>query len=216
MTPQKFASMTMGKRYDMDGAYGAQCWDYFRYFLYYFNIPVDSYCAITQYVCDLWALRDQYGYYNFFDYITDPGELKNGDWIIWPRKEGTSHPASHIAMYLNRHEVGQNQPHPYVTEEVTSFYDMLGAFRPRIWTEGKKGYAEFFSQDFAHVYACGYPLHLRAGGDISFDSLTVMPKGERVQCYGYYHKDDRGRIWLYVTYKNITGFACMDYLYKVY
>lgn len=215
MTPAKFKNMIMGNRYDVDHAFGPQCWDVFAYFAYYFGLPINTYCALTNRVCDLWNLREQYQYYNYFDYVYSPGELKNGDWCIWD-KGSKSHPESHIALYMDGHEVGQNQPYPYVTEKLTDFSDIMGAFRPRVWTESRKGYAESFSKDFEHVYACGYPLHLRMGGDTSFDSLVVMQKGERVTCWGYYHTDDRGRRWLYVNYKNLTGFACMDYLYKVY
>ena len=221
MTPKEFRDGTIGKRFDYDRfpvSNPYQCIDYFQGFLNAADIPVSILCALTGYVCDLWRLRDQYGYSNYFDYITDPAQLKPGDWCIWDR--GSSHQLSHIAMfYCDKNgdpvELGQNQPYPYVTEKRTT-WDILGALRPKCWKESPRGYAEYFSQDFAHVYKCGYPLNIRTGGDTSYSSLAVLPKGTRVQCWGYYHRDQFGCIWLYVTYKNMVGFCCYDYLQKVY
>jgi len=216
MTPKEFRDKTIGHSYDFDNyppGNKYQCIDYFNKGIIDLHIPVDIYCALSGYVRDLWYLRDQYGYYNYFDYITDSGQLKNGDWCIWDF--GSSHKKSHVAMYYDGMELGQNQPYTYVTEKQTTF-DILGAFRPKNWTQPRRGYADGFSKDFAHTYGCGYPLHLRTGGAVTYPSICVMNKGDKVTCYGYYHKEDNGRIWLYVTYKNLTGFACMDYLYKMY
>lgn len=216
MTPKEFIDSTLDKSYDFDNyppENKYQCIDYFQKLLIDLHIPVSIYCALTGYVCDLWRLREQYGYGQYFQYITDPKKLRNGDVVIWDR--GSSHPKSHIAIYYDGFEVGQNQPLPKVTMKETTFGDMFGALRPKCWADQRKGYAEHFSKDFAHTYACAYPLHIRTGGDTSFPSLDVMAKGDRVTCYGYYH-NEKGRLWLYVTYKNLTGFACYDYLTKLY
>ena len=134
MTPLQWRDMTIGKQYDIDGAYGPQCWDYFAYFVKYFGLPISTYCALTKKACDLWRLKDQYGYSTYFEYITDPSKLQIGDWVIWDI--GSSHPDSHIAMFMSSNggpvELGQNQGYPYVTEKTTT-WDMLGAFRFRSW-----------------------------------------------------------------------------------
>lgn len=57
------------------------------------------------------------------------------------------------------------------------------------------------------------PLVLRAGAGTSKKKLTSMPKGARVQCYGYYTDISSGR-WLYVVYDGVTGFAAEEYLKK--
>ena len=72
MTPFEWRSETLGKSYNTDGAYGYQCWDYFDAFIRYFKLNVSTYCALTGYVCDLWRLKDKYGYAKYFDFITDP------------------------------------------------------------------------------------------------------------------------------------------------
>ena len=130
MTPKEWRDMTIGKAYDIDGAYGKQCWDYFAYFVEYMKLNVSTYCALTGYVSDLWRLKDKYGYNKVFDYV-QPGEaLQDGDWCIWDR--GSSHNASHIAMYYNGYELGQNQGSPTVTEKKTT-WDIMGALRFKPW-----------------------------------------------------------------------------------
>lgn len=57
-------------------------------------------------------------------------------------------------------------------------------------------------------------LKLRAGANTKYDVLASMPKGEKVQCYGYYTKETDGTVWLYVVYKGQTGFASKRYFKK--
>ena len=134
MNPYEWKSMTIGKSYNTDSAYGFQCWDYFDAFVKYFKLPVSTYCALTGYVCDLWRLRFRNDYEKYFEFITDPAKLQPGDWCIWDRGSA-SHNQSHIALFYEPdYEVGQNQGAPYVTEKKTTFSDIMGAFRFRGWT----------------------------------------------------------------------------------
>lgn len=57
------------------------------------------------------------------------------------------------------------------------------------------------------------PLTLRSGAGTSKKRLTSMPKGAKVQCYGYYTKVGSVK-WLYVAYDGVTGFASAEYLKK--
>lgn len=57
------------------------------------------------------------------------------------------------------------------------------------------------------------PLVLRAGAGTRKKKLTSMPKGAKIQCYGYYTDISSGR-WLYVVYDGVTGFAAEEYLKK--
>lgn len=54
-------------------------------------------------------------------------------------------------------------------------------------------------------------LRLRAGAGDTKAILTVMKYGEQVRCYGYY-TDVSGTKWLYVVYKQYTGFCSSKYL----
>ena len=212
MTPLEFYKETVGKKYDFDRypkKQPYQCWDFFHYFLQRLDIPVTDYCANTGYVCDLWALRRQYGYERFFDFVYDRNSLINGDWCFWGM--GSSHPASHVAMYYNGQELGQNQSGPYVDLKSTQ-WDIMGALRPRNWNYPERGYAERYDVKYSREYNATHYLHLRTGGDTSYPVMCMITKGDAVRCYGYYHVDGYGRKWLYVTYKNVVGFACMNYL----
>lgn len=137
LTPQAWYNMTIGKGYNVDGAYGNQCWDYFAYFIKYFGLGLNTYCATTGYVIDLWNLRDKYNYSKHFTYITDPKKLQNGDWLIWAK--GSSCPLSHVGMYWNGQVVGQNQGGLRYVNARTLKLDIAGAFRWKAWeTETQK------------------------------------------------------------------------------
>lgn len=135
MSPEQWRAETIGKAIDVDGYPSGnpyQCWDYFAYFVKVFGLNVSTYCAITGYVCDLWRLKDKYGYYKYFDYI-QPGEtLQTGDWCFWDKGSQSSHNYSHVAMYYKGQELGQNQGAPYVTEKSTT-WDIMGALRLKAW-----------------------------------------------------------------------------------
>lgn len=213
MTPDDIYHRYIGMSVDVDNypiSNPFQCYDFMKVCFSALDIDVNTYCAITGFVCDLWRLRDQYGYKRYFDYIYKKENLQDGDFVFWDK--GSSHPSSHVAMFYKGKELGQNQPERYVTLKSTVF-DMMGALRPKNWTQYPKGYAEFFDKDIAGIYRTTYPLNLRTGGGTEYHSICVMPKGEQVHCYGYYHINaDDSRIWLYVTYQNLTGFACLNYL----
>ena len=135
MSPEDWRADTIGKAIDVDGypsGNSYQCWDYFAYFVKVFGLNVSTYCALTGYVCDLWRLKDQYKYYSVFDYV-NPGEpLRNGDWCFWDKGSASSHNFSHVAMYFNGLELGQNQGAPYVTDKSTT-WDIMGALRLKAW-----------------------------------------------------------------------------------
>lgn len=212
MTPKEFRDKVLYQKIDVDNfpkANPYQCYDLLAYCNRLLGIDVDTYCAITGYVCDLWRLRDQYGYSTFFDYIYSPGELVNGDWCFWDKY--SSHKLSHVAMFYEGKELGQNQGSPWVTEKDTT-WDIMGALRPKFWKAPERGYAEYYDPDIAGTYSCKAPLNLRTGGSTEYPSIKVMRKGDKVNNFGYYHKDSKGTCWLYVTSGNCTGFACMNYL----
>lgn len=66
----------------------------------------------------------------------------------------------------------------------------------------------------AGTYKTTSDLHIRAGAGTAKTSLVIVPKGGTVQNYGYYTEID-GKKWLYVQYKEYTGFCSSAYLEKV-
>ncbi len=57
------------------------------------------------------------------------------------------------------------------------------------------------------------PLMLRSGAGTRKSIIAKMPKGAKVQCYGYYTMVS-GVKWYYVTYNGKTGFASSKWLKK--
>ena len=83
-------------------------------------------------------------------------------------------------------------------------------------TGGKAEAAKSFDKSLAGTYTVNTktdPLTLRSGAGTSKKRLTSMPKGAKVQCYGYYTKVGSVK-WLYVIYDGVTGFASGEYLKK--
>ena len=83
-------------------------------------------------------------------------------------------------------------------------------------TGGKAEAAKSFDKSLAGTYTVNTktdPLTLRSGAGTSKKRLTSMPKGAKVQCYGYYTDAADGR-WLYVVYDGVTGFTHSKYLKK--
>lgn len=55
-----FVNSHIGKGYDMDGSYGAQCWDGYAEYCNYLNIPYAS-CSYSGGARDLWEHRQELG-----------------------------------------------------------------------------------------------------------------------------------------------------------
>ena len=82
-------------------------------------------------------------------------------------------------------------------------------------TEAARSYSKSFAGAYAVTASSG--LHIRNGAGTNKASLAVLPKGTRVQNYGYYTLVG-GVKWLYVqvTYRGVkyTGFCSAQYLAK--
>ena len=242
LTPKEFVESTLGKSYNTDGWYGAQCWDIFDYFCQKAGITASRYCKLTGYVSDIWTMRNYkgYEYSRWFTFITDPKKLQDGDWVFT---------TGHVTMYYQGKGVGQNQTYdnkkwlPYVAAMPFSANGFLGAFRYKFWrvdkpvekpkgtttTPAKKGTIETAGvatkRDFKNLSGTykvtpTIGLCLRIGPSEEYRALTVLRKGIEAHCYaGYYDVDKKGRKWLYVQAKqdsrSYVGFVCMDYLKKV-
>lgn len=76
-------------------------------------------------------------------------------------------------------------------------------------TKVVEGIADSFDRSIAGTYYTATALNLRKGASKNFAIIAVMPRGAKVQCYGYHTND-----WYYVTYGNYTGFCMKQYLTK--
>lgn len=127
-TPKEFVDEYKGRAIDYDGSHGVQCVDLFKIFCAWTKqVPV--YATPNGWADGYWYSRNQLGYYNYFDYITDYKTFQDGDWVMWARGS-QSHPSSHIAMYYQGLEFGMNQSSSReATLKGTNFSDALGALR---------------------------------------------------------------------------------------
>lgn len=76
--------------------------------------------------------------------------------------------------------------------------------------------AKSFDKSIAGSYVVNTltdPMMLRSGAGTNKSIITWMPKGAKVQCYGYY-TEVSGVKWYYVTYNGKTGFASSKLLKK--
>lgn len=75
----------------------------------------------------------------------------------------------------------------------------------------KTDYARFKNAKYSKAYTTTDDLNLRRGAGTHKSIITVIPKGDKVRCYGYYSTND-GTVWLYVSYKGTVGFCSLNYL----
>lgn len=66
----------------------------------------------------------------------------------------------------------------------------------------------------AGTYKTTVDVNMRAGAGTKKDIIQVVPKGARVNNYGYYTTASKGTKWLYVEYKGQVGFIVSTYLEK--
>lgn len=140
-TPETFYNTYNGKAIDDDGAYGIQCVDGIRVGCKYLDIPVIP--TPNNWADGYWTCLNSDGtpsqrtaewQEKYFEKIRDPKEYRNGDWVIWGRGS-VSHPSSHVAMYYNGMEFGENQGKDRSFGlKATDFLDSLGALRPEAWS----------------------------------------------------------------------------------
>lgn len=138
-TPQAFKNYTIGKCWNTDGSYGAQCWDLGDLFWQNYTGRRLSTCG-TGAARGIWDCKD-YNSGSEFELITDKNALQTGDWIIF-----NSGRYGHVGMAMGNFNngyislLGQNQGGGACTEGGSaaniiniSLNSFLGAFRPKTY-----------------------------------------------------------------------------------
>lgn len=146
-TPEAFVheyngkAVNSGKGWD-DSKYGYQCVAGFKTGCEWLGIPVMP--TPNNWADGYWTCLNSNGTPNtateqwqrtYFDKIRDPQDFRNGDWVIWGRNgQSPSHPSSHVALWFNDQEFGENQggTGAFCLKQ-TIFTDALGALRPKAW-----------------------------------------------------------------------------------
>lgn len=90
-----FKQAVLDKGFDLDGAYGYQCWDGYAKWCQYVGVPAAN-CTVSGYVKDIWTQRQANGILRYFDEVPVTA-LVAGDVVVF--KEHPSTPASHIALF---------------------------------------------------------------------------------------------------------------------
>lgn len=181
MTPEQFYAENLNKVVDVDGypkGQPYQCIDGFRWWGRCNSVPVPA--TPDDRASGYWTCKNQKGEIvpsvaewqsRYFDKITDPKQFRNGDWIIWGWCN--SHPQTHVAMWYNGQEFGENQgTFKGFTLKSTDFSDALGGLRWKGYghMEIEKGYHHLsykgIEVDIIRATAAsGYKLHLLSAGD---------------------------------------------------
>lgn len=129
----EFYNMVLGRAYDIDGYYGAQCWDGYAKYAQYLGQPI-CHCTTSGYVKDIWNNRRSNGILN---YNSEVNILKQGDIVVF--KESSATPLSHIAIFhgdidgtygyfLGQNQGGANGAFNLVRLPYSATFDT--AFRP--------------------------------------------------------------------------------------
>ena len=90
---QEFKSMVLGKAFDVDGWYSAQCWDGYAYYMQYLGLK-PAWCTSTGYVQDIYTNMDSNGMKEQCDLVYN---LQAGDIVVFPVCSTT--PLSHVAIF---------------------------------------------------------------------------------------------------------------------
>lgn len=89
----QFKNHVLGKGFNIDNAFGAQCWDGYAQYCIYNGVPYAN-CTSTGYAHDIWTQRKSNGILNYFDEVTT---MEPGDIAVF--KVTSSTPYSHIAVF---------------------------------------------------------------------------------------------------------------------
>ena len=132
-TVKQFYDDHIGKQYDIDNSYGAQCVDAFKLFTLE-EFGFCNYNCTNGWASGLWIYRKDKPYYEYFTEV-NINDMKNGDWVFWDNGSEDC-PDSHVAMYYEGKFFSQNQNgHRYFTLANISYNGILGVLRPKIFED---------------------------------------------------------------------------------
>lgn len=127
---QEFIDLTNGKAWDIDGAYGDQCWDLWAKYVVSEGLDFDYGCAPDGYADFVYKKYEKSGASKYFAKISK-SEIQNGDWLFWDK--GSSYPDSHVALLVKDYGDGTGlcltQSRGNGTRLLTLNLDVLGGFR---------------------------------------------------------------------------------------
>ena len=145
---QEFKNMVLGKAFDVDGAYGAQCWDGYAYYMQYLGYK-PAWCTTTGYAQDIYTNMDSNGMKTQLDLVYN---LQPGDIVVFPRNSAT--PLSHVAIFDSDagngygNFLGENQTSPDASGSAFSIAQYpysatyYWGFRPKAYSQQQQAQAK--------------------------------------------------------------------------
>lgn len=141
-TYQQFKSEVLGKSFDMDGYYGAQCWDGTAYYQKWLGYPI-THTDIHGYACDIWESRKKNGILKNFNEVV---YMQPGDIAVFKKVAGWT-PYSHISIFdhdagggfgwfLGQNQGGANGEFNLCKLPYYATFDT--AFRPKCFANAQK------------------------------------------------------------------------------
>lgn len=126
----EFIELTNGQAWDMDGAYGDQCWDLWAKYVISEGLEFDYGCAPDGYADYVYKKYGWSGADKYFAKISKD-EIQAGDWLFW--NKGSSYPDSHVALLVKDYGNGKGlcltQSRGQGTRLLDLNLDVLGGFR---------------------------------------------------------------------------------------
>nr|DAE91406.1 MAG TPA: Adenosylhomocysteinase [Caudoviricetes sp.] len=208
----EYYNRSIGRGYDIDGYYGAQCWDGFADYCRWLGVQIVN-CTNTGYARDLWEQRHSNGILNGFIEVE---RMQPGDVAIFAVTSST--PYSHVAIFHADAGngwgwfLGQNQGGAYYPGG-GSCYNLVKlpysatyatAFRPKALTGNQvakapapQAIASANSQWIAEsaTFTSAYAIYAREGGPSTNNkSPYLFPAGSKVHYDAYCHAN--GYVWI--------------------
>lgn len=143
-TYNQFKNQVLGKAYDVDGAYGAQCWDGYAYYMQWLG-QNPAWCTSTGYASDIYENMATNGMQANFQLVES---LKPGDIVVFKACSAT--PLTHVAIFDSDAGggygwfLGQNQRsadasgYPFTIDKIPYSATYQYAFRPTWLDEHKQ------------------------------------------------------------------------------
>ena len=135
MTPHEYYLSVNGKKFDMDGYYGGQCWDLYAHYMKTLGYKYAN-CTTTGYVKDIWNNRKTNGMLDSCIEVS-VNAMQDGDIAVWGNCDAC--PKSHIAIFRKDNGngtgifLGQNQSGQYVDQKSFTYTGIIGVFRPKCY-----------------------------------------------------------------------------------
>lgn len=205
-----FKQSVYGRAYNIDGAYGAQCWDGYAKYCQYLGYPYAN-CTTSGYVKDVWNNRKNNGMLNNFIEVS---VMQAGDIAVFREVAGVT-PYSHIAIFdhdagdgygwfLGQNQGGNNGAFNLCKIPYSATFDT--AFRPKCFVHvtqpstsaSGSDVMNSIPADFVRESATFYPnctIKIRQAPSLKGkDTGLIYKVGQSVRYDGYVKRE--GYVWI--------------------